>query len=121
ANIDMGRGLDEAAIIAAARQVGLHEHIQALPAGYATPLDEHGGNLSAGQRQLLSLARTLAAAPKILVLDEATANIDSHTESLVQQTLMSLRGRVTLLVIAHRLSTIQSADAILVLHRGRLV
>lgn len=121
ANIDMGRGLDEAAIIAAARQVGLHEHIEALPAGYATPLDEHGGNLSAGQRQLLSLARTLAAAPKILVLDEATANIDSHTESLVQQTLQNLRGRVTLLVIAHRLSTIQSADAILVLHQGKLV
>ncbi len=121
ANIALGRDLDVREIVFAAKQAGLHDFVSSLPAGYDTLLDERGRNLSAGQRQLLSLARTLALQPKILVLDEATANIDSHTEAAVQRALLKLRGQVTLMVIAHRLSTIRAADQILVLHQGVLV
>jgi len=119
-NIALGRGLDHAAIEHAARRAGLHEFVAGLPQGYDTPLDERGGNLSTGQRQLLSLARTLAGEPKILILDEATAHVDSRTEAHVQRALAQLRGQITLIVIAHRLSTIQAADNILVLHHGTL-
>ena len=86
-----------------------------------TVLGERGSRLSTGQRQLLSLARTLARKPRILILDEATASIDSHTEALVQQALQTLRGHITLISIAHRLSTIMAADTILVLHQGRIM
>lgn len=119
-NIALGRDLDRAAVEHAARRAGLHEFIEELPQGYDTLLDERGGNLSTGQRQLLSLARTLAGDPKILILDEATAHVDSRTEAHVQRALAQLRGRITLIVIAHRLSTIQAADNILVLHHGAL-
>lgn len=121
ANIAMGLPLSDAQIEAAARKADLHEFICSLPDGYATVLSERGGNLSTGQRQLLSLARVLARHPKILILDEATANIDSHTERLIQTALHALRGNVTLIVIAHRLSTLRHADQILVLHQGELV
>ncbi len=120
-NIALGRSLDTGAVEHAARRAGLHDFIAHLPDGYHTRMDERGGNLSTGQRQLLSLARTLAGDPKILILDEATAHVDSYTEEHVQRALADLRGRVTLIVIAHRLSTIQSADRILVLHHGELV
>lgn len=120
-NIALGRNLDRAVVEHAARRAGLHEFIEELPQGYDTLLDERGGNLSTGQRQLLSLARTLAGDPKILILDEATAHVDSRTEAHVQRALAQLRGRITLIVIAHRLSTIQAADSILVLHHGALV
>lgn len=119
-NIALGRPLDRAAIEHAAQRAGLHEFIADLPQGYDTSLDERGSNLSTGQRQLLSLARTLAGAPRILILDEATAHVDSRTEEHVQHALARLRGEITLLVIAHRLSTIQAADSILVLHHGAL-
>lgn len=119
-NIALGRDLDRVAIENAARRAGLHEFIEELPQGYDTLLDERGGNLSTGQRQLLSLARTLAGTPKILILDEATAHVDSRTEAHVQRALAQLRGQITLIVIAHRLSTIQAADQILVLHHGAL-
>jgi ABC-type multidrug transport system fused ATPase/permease subunit len=119
-NIALGRTLDRDAIEHAARAAGLHEFIHRLPQGYDTALDERGSNLSTGQRQLLSLARTLAGDPRILILDEATAHVDSHTEGQVQRALAHLRGQVTLIVIAHRLSTIQAADRILVLHHGTL-
>ena len=119
-NIALGRDLERAAIENAARRAGLHEFIEELPQGYDTLLDERGGNLSTGQRQLLSLARTLAGTPKILILDEATAHVDSRTEAHVQRALAQLRGQITLIVIAHRLSTIQAADQILVLHHGAL-
>jgi ABC-type multidrug transport system fused ATPase/permease subunit len=92
----------------------------AMPKGYDTELAERGKNLSTGQRQLLSLARTLARQPKILILDEATANIDSHTEALIQKSLMLLRGQVTLIAIAHRLSTVRDADTLYVLHQGHV-
>ena len=119
-NIALGNEADNRAIIDAATQAGLHPHIERLPQGYETILDERGSNLSTGQRQLLALARALLHCPRILILDEATANIDSHTEAHIQQMLAQLHGKVTLLVIAHRLSTIEKADEILVLHQGEV-
>ena len=91
-----------------------------LPQGYDTVLHERGSNLSLGQRQLIAFARALVADPRILILDEATANVDSYTERLIQDALKELlRGR-TAIIIAHRLSTIQDADQILVLQQGRI-
>lgn len=120
-NITLGMEIAEEKVIEAARSAQLHDFVMSLPNGYDTMLGERGGNLSTGQRQLLSLARTLAREPRILILDEATANIDSHTEAVIQQALTLLRGRTTILAIAHRLSTITRADAIIVLHQGRIM
>ena len=105
----------------AARVVGAHEFIERLPEGYDTELQERGGNLSLGQRQLVSFARALAADPRILVLDEATAYVDTHTEMLIQRGLRELLKGRTSLVIAHRLSTVRSADKIVVMDQGRIV
>ncbi len=105
----------------AARVVGAHDLITRLPQGYDTPIRERGRNLSVGQRQLISFARALLADPRILILDEATANIDTFTEMLVQQGLRTLLHGRTALVIAHRLSTIKGADNIIVLQAGRIV
>lgn len=108
-------------VIAAARAVGAHEFIERLPQGYDTKLEQRGSNLSLGQRQLLSFARALVADAKILVLDEATANIDSYTERQIQKALeILLRGR-TGMVIAHRLATIRGADRIIVLQNGEKI
>jgi ATP-binding cassette subfamily B protein len=105
----------------AARAVGAHDFIMALDGGYDSVLAERGSNLSVGQRQLLSFARAIVGDPRILVLDEATANIDTHTEILIQEALKRvLRGR-TSIVIAHRLSTIRNADKIVVLSHGEVV
>ncbi len=105
----------------ASRAVGLHELVLQLPDGYDTAIRERGRNLSVGQRQLISFARALLADPRILILDEATANIDTVTELIVQQGLRRLlRGR-TAVVIAHRLSTIKGADNIVVLQTGRII
>jgi len=108
-------------VVEAATAVGAHEFIEALPQGYDTKLAERGSNLSLGQRQLLSFARALVADAKILVLDEATANIDSYTEMQIQNALQRLLEGRTGLVIAHRLATIRNADRIIVLQQGRLV
>ena len=105
----------------AAHVVGAHDLITQLPDGYETLIRERGHNLSVGQRQLISFARALLADPRILILDEATANIDTFTELLVQQGLRSLLHGRTALVIAHRLSTIKGADNIVVLQAGRIV
>ena len=105
----------------AARVVGAHEFIERLPEGYDTELQERGGNLSLGQRQLVSFARALAADPRILVLDEATAYVDTYTEMLIQRGLRELLKGRTSLVIAHRLSTVRSADMIVVMDQGRIV
>jgi len=119
-NIRLNLDLTDQEVIAAAQQAQLHDAVLGFADGYQTVLTERGKNLSTGQRQLLSLARTLARKPKILILDEATANIDSHTEALIQKSLMLLRGQVTLIAIAHRLSTVRDADRLYVLHQGRV-
>jgi ATP-binding cassette subfamily B protein len=107
--------------VAAAKAVSAHDFIMRLPQGYDTPLGQRGRNLSIGQRQLLSFARALVADPKILILDEATANIDSFTELDIQRALKALFAGRTSLVIAHRLATVRDADQIVVLREGRIV
>ena len=109
------------AMVAAAKAVGAHDFIRALENGYDTELAERGTNLSMGQRQLISFARAIVADPRILILDEATANIDTHTEILIQNALKQLLEGRTSIVIAHRLSTIRNAAKIVVLDRGRVV
>ena len=113
-------GATRAQAVAAAQAVRAHEFISALAQGYDTPLGQRGRNLSVGQRQLLAFARALLADPKILILDEATANIDSHTEQQIQQALALLRRGRTTIVIAHRLATVRDADRIVVLNQGRI-
>jgi ATP-binding cassette subfamily B protein len=108
-------------VVAAAKAVGAHEFIERLPNGYDAMLEQRGSNLSLGQRQLLSFARALVADAKILVLDEATANIDSYTERQIQKALLTVLEGRTGLVIAHRLATIRGADRIIVLQNGELI
>jgi ATP-binding cassette, subfamily B, multidrug efflux pump len=108
-------------VIDAAKTVNAHGFISRLPDGYDTVLSERGQNLSQGQRQLLAFARVLAADPEILILDEATASIDTETELLIQDALRKLTAGRTSILIAHRLQTIQEADRVLVLHHGELI
>ncbi|CAG9001395.1 MAG: Multidrug resistance-like ATP-binding protein MdlB [Candidatus Celerinatantimonas neptuna] len=119
-NIDMGRKLTPQQIEQAARQAHLHQVIEQMSDGYRTHLGEGGLRLSTGQRQQLIIARALAGSPRILLLDEATASVDSETEQVVQRALDDLRGKVTMIVVAHRLSTINHADQILVLSHGEI-
>ncbi|WP_376768986.1 ABC transporter ATP-binding protein [Paenibacillus xylanilyticus] len=107
--------------IEACRFVGAHVMISRLPQGYDTRLSERGSGLSAGERQLISFARIVVFQPRILILDEATANLDSHTEQLVQQALETVSQGRTTIVIAHRLSTVMHADRILVMEHGEIV
>jgi ABC-type multidrug transport system fused ATPase/permease subunit len=121
-NIRYGRlNATDEEIIAAAQAVGAHDLIMQLPDGYDTAIRERGRNLSVGQRQLISFSRALLADPRILILDEATANIDTFTELLVQQGLQRLLHGRTAFIIAHRLSTIKHADCIIVLQSGRII
>ena len=107
-------------VVRAAKAVGAHDFIENLEKGYDNPLQERGGNLSVGQRQLISFARALVADSRVLLLDEATANVDTYTEMLIQKALDELlRGR-TAIIIAHRLSTIRNADQIVVVDQGRV-
>ena len=108
-------------VVQAAQAVGAHDFIVALENGYDTVLAERGVNLSVGQRQLVSFARAIVGDPRIIILDEATANIDTHTELLIQAALKRVLRNRTSIVIAHRLSTIRNADKIVVLDQGRLV
>ena len=108
-------------VVAAAKNVGAHDFIMDLDLGYNTVLAERGINLSVGQRQLLSFARAVVGNPRIIILDEATANIDTHTEVLIQRALQKVLHGRTSIVIAHRLSTVRNADNIVVLDQGRLV
>ncbi|WP_447886205.1 SmdB family multidrug efflux ABC transporter permease/ATP-binding protein [Serratia fonticola] len=121
ANVTLGRSIGEEAVWQALETVQLGELVRNFPQGIHTRLGEQGNNLSVGQKQLLALARVLVQAPQILILDEATANIDSGTEQAIQRALRLIREQTTLVVIAHRLSTIVDADSILVLHRGHAV
>ena len=108
-------------IKAAAEFVDANHFIDKLPEGYDAPVSERGSSFSTGQRQLLAFARTVASQPKILILDEATANIDSETEAIVQNSLAKMRQGRTTIAIAHRLSTIQDANCIYVLDKGRII
>jgi ATP-binding cassette subfamily B multidrug efflux pump len=108
-------------VVRAARAVGAHDFIEQLPEGYDTVLEQRGGNLSLGQRQLISFARALVADARVLVLDEATASIDSYTEMLIQRALVTLLEGRTGLVIAHRLATVRGADRIIVLQNGEII
>jgi ABC-type multidrug transport system fused ATPase/permease subunit len=108
-------------IAQAARAVGAHHFITELEHGYDTQVGERGVQLSAGQRQLLAFARALVADPRILILDEATSNVDVHTEGLIEEGMRRLLAGRTAIVIAHRLSTIQHAGRIVVLEHGTIV
>lgn len=121
ANVTLGRNIEEDAVWRALETVQLASLVRGFPQGIHTRLGEQGNNLSVGQKQLLAMARVLVQAPQILILDEATANIDSGTEQAIQRALRAIREHTTLVVIAHRLSTIVDADSILVLHRGQAV
>jgi ATP-binding cassette subfamily B protein len=120
-NIRYGRleaGREE--VIEAAKTAGVHEFISHLEHGYGTPVGERGSNLSAGQRQLVCLARAILADPPIMILDEATSNVDTNTERIMQKSLRRLAKGRTCLIIAHRLSTITSADRIVALEHGKI-
>lgn len=112
--------ITDAQVKAAAEYVNASHFIEKLPQGYHEPVTERGATFSAGERQLLSFARTLARNPSILVMDEATANIDTETEILIQEALEKLMDGRTTIMVAHRLSTIQHADCIMVMHKGRI-
>ena len=121
-NIGYGRpGAGEEEIMAAARAAFVDRFVHSLPEGYDTIIDDEGGTVSAGEKQLITIARAFLADPPLLVLDEATSSVDTRTELLVQEAMNALRGNRTSFVIAHRLSTIRNADVILVMEDGRIV
>jgi ATP-binding cassette subfamily B protein len=108
-------------LLAAAKATYVDRFVRALPDGYDTVIDEESSNLSAGEKQLITIARAFLADPTILILDEATSSVDTRTEVLVQRAMATLRERRTSFVIAHRLSTIRDADIILVIENGKIV
>jgi ATP-binding cassette subfamily B protein len=108
-------------VVSAAKMIGIHEFILQLPGGYDYDVMERGGTLSMGQRQLLSFMRALLFKPAILILDEATSSVDTHTEKLIQHAIDVLTAGRTSIIIAHRLSTIRKASKILVLEKGRII
>ncbi|MEO1068230.1 MAG: ATP-binding cassette domain-containing protein, partial [Cyanobacteria bacterium J06638_6] len=120
-NITLGEAYPRSAVVEAAKKTNIHGLIEALPQGYDTELRERGTNLSGGQKQLLAFARAAIRDPGILVLDEATANLDVGTEAMIQEALERLLEGRTAIIIAHRLSTIRNVDRILVLKHGELV
>ncbi len=119
-NVALSPTFDLARVEEVCRHVRAHEFISKMPEGYLSPLRQRGENLSAGQRQLLALARALYQQPKLLLLDEATASVDTETEGLLQEALIKVLKEVTTIVVAHRLSTIKNADRILVMHKGQI-
>ncbi|SFJ39931.1 ATP-binding cassette, subfamily B [Amycolatopsis sacchari] len=121
-NIAYGKpGATEEEILAAAKAAFVDRFVRTLPDGYDTVIDEEGSNVSAGEKQLLTIARAFLASPSLLILDEATSSVDTRTEALVQHAMAALRTARTSFVIAHRLSTIRDADLILVMESGRIV
>lgn len=120
-NIKMYQEMSDAEVKAAATFVDANQFIEKLPEAYNSKVTEKGASFSTGQRQLIAFARTIASHPKILILDEATANIDSATEQIVQNSLAKMRQGRTTIAIAHRLSTIQDANCIYVLDKGKII
>jgi ATP-binding cassette subfamily B protein len=121
-NIAYGRpDATEEEILEAARATYVDRFVHSLPDGYDTLIDDEGSNISAGEKQLITIARAFLADPALLILDEATSSVDTRTESLVQHAMAALRIDRTSFVIAHRLSTIRDADLILVMEQGRIV
>ena len=121
-NITLGdSGISEASVVKAAKQIGIHDFIKKLPGGYHYNVKERGVMLSVGQRQLISFLRAYVINPKVLILDEATASIDSNSEQLIQDATKKITKDRTSIVIAHRLATIQTADTIIVLDAGEIV
>ncbi|MFN3699518.1 MAG: ABC transporter ATP-binding protein, partial [Dictyoglomus sp.] len=121
-NIRLNReDIPEDKVIEVAKLVNADNFIRKLPQGYYTPVQERGATLSAGQKQLIAFARALVFDPKILILDEATANIDTETEKLIQDAIEKVIEGRTSIIIAHRLSTIKKVDTIYVMHKGRIV
>ena len=121
-NIAYGRpGATDEEVIEAARATYVDRFVHSLPDGYDTVLNAEADNISAGERQLITIARAFLAAPSLLILDEATSSVDTRTEVLVQKAMTALRSDRTSFVIAHRLSTIRDADLILVMEEGRIV
>jgi ATP-binding cassette subfamily B protein len=121
-NIAYGRpDATEAEVIEAARTARVDHFVHTLPNGYQTRLNENGVNISAGEKQLITIARALVRQPQLLILDEATSSVDSRTELLIAQATAELRRNRTSFIIAHRLSTIRDADVILVVQAGRIV
>ena len=121
-NISLGRkDIDVRSLESAAMEANALSFIERLPSGFQQDIGEGGSTLSAGERQLLSFARALAANPRVLILDEATSNVDPQTERLIQKAISQMAARRTTLIVAHRLSTIRNADRILVMHHGRIV
>ena len=113
--------VSDESVIESAKLVGIHDFIMSLDDGYDTVLYERGANLSIGQRQLISFARAIAADPRILVLDEATSNVDTYSDIMIQQALKKVLKDRTAFVIAHRLSTIRNVDKILVINDGAII
>ncbi|MDN6460976.1 MAG: ATP-binding cassette domain-containing protein, partial [Corynebacterium flavescens] len=121
-NIRYGRlDASDEEVIAAAKATYVDRFVHSLPEGYNTVIDQDGGAVSAGERQLITIARAFLAQPALLILDEATSSVDTRTEMLVQQAMSALRADRTSFVIAHRLSTIRNADVILVMENGAIV
>ena len=121
-NVRIGRrGATDDDVVAALEMIGVHEHFARLPDGLATPVQERGSRLSAGERQLVSLARAALADPAVLVLDEATSNLDPGTEAEVERALTALMAGRTVIVIAHRLSTAERADRVAVVDGGGIL
>jgi ATP-binding cassette subfamily B protein len=121
-NIAYGRpGATDDEVMEAARATYVDRFVHSLPDGYETVLNAEADNISAGERQLITIARAFLAAPSLLILDEATSSVDTRTELLVQHAMSALRSDRTSFVIAHRLSTIRDADLILVMEEGRIV
>lgn len=108
-------------VIAAAKATYVDRFVRSLPAGYNTVIDDEGSNVSAGEKQLITIARAFLSDPAILILDEATSSVDTRTEVLIQRAMAALRSNRTSFVIAHRLSTIRDADVILVMDHGHIV
>ena len=118
-NITLGdEKVKEDDVIKACKEVGADTFISRLPEGYMTPVKEKGANFSAGERQLISFARTLVYSPSMVLLDEATANIDTETENIIQTSLEKMKKIGTMLIVAHRLSTIKDCDIIFVVDKG---